>query len=59
MFVITIEIPRDYRRYERYLSTFILEEEDNKELKKNDIKGKDNFGFVIFDFCRKAILVFF
>ena len=44
MFVITIEIPRDYRRYERYLSTFILEEEDNKELKKNDIKGKDNFG---------------
>ena len=59
MFVITIEIPRDYRRYERYLSTFILEEEDNKELKKNDIKGKDNFRFAIFDFCRKTILVFF
>ena len=44
MFVITIDIPRDYRRYEKSLSTFIFEEEDNKELKKNDIKGKDKFG---------------
>lgn len=27
--------------------TFIFVEENNKRLKKNDIKRKDNFGFVV------------
>ena len=35
--------------------TFIFEDED-KELKKNDVKGKDNVGFVI-PFCRETISV--
>ena len=36
--------------------TFIFEEEDNKELKKNDLRGKGKFGFVTL-FCRGTISV--
>ena len=37
--------------------TFIFEEKDNIELKKNDKKGRDNFRFVIL-FRRETISVF-
>ena len=42
--------------YEISFYTFIFEEEDNKELKKNDIKRKDNFGFAIFFLRRDRCL---
>lgn len=33
--------------YGKSFHTFIFVEENNKRLKKNDIKRKDNFGFVV------------
>ena len=40
--------------YEISFYTFIFEEEDNKDLKKNDVKGKENVVFVI-SFGRETI----
>ena len=31
---------------EIYLYTFIFEEEESKELKKNDVNGRDSFGLL-------------
>ena len=44
--------------YEISFYTFIFEEEDNKALKKNDIKRKDNFGFAIFFFTERQMSFF-
>ena len=35
-----------YQEYEKCFNTFFLEEEDKKELKENNQKGKENFWFV-------------
>ena len=37
--------------------TFIFEEKENKEMKKNDIKRKDNFWFVVF-LGRQTVSIF-
>ena len=43
--------------YEISFYTYISEEEDNKELRYNEVKGKENVSFVIL-FCRETISVF-
>ena len=35
-----------YQEYEKCFNSFFLEEEDKKELKENNQKGKENFWFV-------------
>ena len=39
--------------YEIPFYTFIFDEEDTKEIKTNDVKGKDNLMYVIL--CRETI----
>ena len=45
------------KEYEIHFYTFIYEEQNNKGLKKDSIKGKDNVGFAI-PFCRETVSVF-
>ena len=45
------------KKLETSFYTFIFEEESNKKLKKNDVREKGNFGFVIL-FYREAISIF-
>ena len=45
------------KKHETSFYNFIFEEESNKKLKKNDVREKGNFGFVIL-FYREAISIF-